>query len=446
MIPSSDKPPRRIFLRTIAVIVGMVAVLVALVAGILAPYYLSAYIAQTALLTLTAVVAFGVVAWLGMRLSAGLWRIDKPARLAILTSGVLTVVFVIALYFAILRPLPLRYTDVVAAENGKYWQLPTGSRISYQEFIPPSGTEVKPDPIVFLHGGPGFRFGPFDSDIYSTYAADGFRVYLYDQTGSGASTRLRHVRDYTIARAVEDLEAIRLQLHAERMILIGHSWGSTLAASYMAKYPAHVSKVVFHSPGSIWRIRDSYPYEYNRTDAGQQTLVFPPLRFIAGLYLLDRNLEAGEQAVPQREAEEMMGPLEASAGRTVICKGDAAKLPAVIAAIKDQPDNPGLNPYVLQRLIDLTMEPQGDPRAALKTNKTPAIVLVGDCNYVPWKVALEYRRTFANLKIFSFPKAGHYLQFEQPQLMTKVIRSFLLEQPDVIAPYTGDAEPSVPAN
>ena len=257
MIPSSDKPPRRIFLRTIAVIVGMVAVLVALVAGILAPYYLSAYIAQTALLTLTAVVAFGVVAWLGMRLSAGLWRIDKPARLAILTSGVLTVVSVIALYFAILRPLPLRYTDVVAAENGKYWQLPTGSRISYQEFIPPSGTEVKPDPIVFLHGGPGFRFGPFDSDIYSTYAADGFRVYLYDQTGSGASTRLRHVRDYTIARAVEDLEAIRLQLHAERMILIGHSWGSTLAASYMAKYPAHVSKVVFHSPGSIWRIRDS---------------------------------------------------------------------------------------------------------------------------------------------------------------------------------------------
>jgi proline iminopeptidase len=257
---------------------------------------------------------------------------------------------------------------------------------------------------------------------------------------------LRHVRDYTIARAVEDLEAIRLQLHAERMILIGHSWGSTLAASYMAKYPSHVSKAVFHSPGSIWKIRDSYPYDYNRTDAATQTQVFPPLRFIAGLYLLDRNLEAGEQAVPQREAEEMMGPLEAAAGRTVICKGDAAKLPAVIAGVKDQPDNPGLNPYVLQRLIDLTMDPQGDPHTALETNKTPAIVLVGDCNYVPWKVALDYRRTFANLKIFSFPKAGHYLQFEQPQLMTMVIRSFILEQPDVIAPYTGDADPRPPAN
>ena len=442
MMTPSTKPSRRILLRTVAVIVGLVAVLVALVAGILAPYYFSVHIAQTSLLTLTAIVAFGVVAWLGMRLGAALWRTNQPARFATTTATALTIVFFVALYFIILRPLPLRYTEVVAAENGKYWHLPTGSTISYQEFLPPAGTEVKPDPIVFLHGGPGLRFGPFDSEIYSKYAADGFRVYLYDQTGSGASTRLRHVREYTIARAVEDLEAIRLQLHAERMILIGHSWGSTLAASYMAKYPAHVSKVVFHSPGSIWKIRDSYPDEYNRTDAGTQTQGFPPLRLIAGLYLLDRNLEAGEQTVPQREAEEMMGPMEARAGSTVICKGDAAKLPAVIAGVKDQPDNPGLNPYVLQRLIDLTMDPQGDPHAALKANKTPAIVLVGECNYIPWRVALDYRQTFSNLKIFSFPKAGHYLQFEQPQLMTEVIRSFLLDQPYAIAPYTGDGDPS----
>jgi len=197
MMPSSAKPSRSILLRTVAVIVGLVAALVALAAGILAPYYLSVHIARTSLLTLTAIVAFGVIAWLGMRLSAALWRTDKPARLAVMTSGGLTVVFIIALYFLILRPLPLRYTDVVAAENGKYWHLPNGTTISYQEFLPPSGTEVKPDPIVFLHGGPGLRFGPFDSDIYSVYAADGFRVYLYDQTGSGASTRLRHVRDYT---------------------------------------------------------------------------------------------------------------------------------------------------------------------------------------------------------------------------------------------------------
>jgi hypothetical protein len=39
--------------------------------------------------------------------------------------------------------------------------------------------------------------------------------------------------------------------------------------------------------------------EYNRTAAATQPPTFPPLRFIAGLYLLDQNLEAGEQAPAQ---------------------------------------------------------------------------------------------------------------------------------------------------
>jgi pimeloyl-ACP methyl ester carboxylesterase len=446
MIDTSPKSPRRVLLRIAAVVIALLALLAALTAAIFSPYYAAVYISKTSFLVLIALVTFAAVAWLGVRLSAALWKADKAARLASISTGVLTLGLFVALYWVILRPLPLRYTNVVPAQNAKFWRLPTGSTIAYQEFLPPSDATPKPDPIVFLHGGPGLRFGPFDSDIYGRFAADGFRVYLYDQTGSGASSRLPHVRDYTIERAVEDLESIRLQLHAERMILIGHSWGSILAASYMAKYPTHVSKGVFHSPGAIWGTRDQYPYEYNRTDAATQAQVFPPLRFIAGLYLLDQNLEAGEQAVSQREAEEMMGSLEATAGATAVCKGHPEKIPAVIAGVKQQTDNPGLNPYVLQRLIDFTMVRQADPHTALKGNTTPAILLKGECDFVPWKAALDYRKTFANLKIFYIPKAGHYIQFEQPELMTKVIRSFLLDQPDAIPPYTSDADPRPPAN
>jgi hypothetical protein len=177
MMLSSVKPPRRILLRTIAVIIALAAVVAALIAGILAPYYLSIHIAQTSLLTLIALVAFGVIAWLGMRLGAALWRTNKPARLAAMTSGVLTLVFLIALYFLILRPAPPRHTDVIPADNAKSWRLPTGSIISYQEFLPPSGVAVKSEPVVFIHGGPGARFAPF-GDAYGSFAADGFRVYL----------------------------------------------------------------------------------------------------------------------------------------------------------------------------------------------------------------------------------------------------------------------------
>ena len=208
MMTPSTKPSRRILLRTVAVIVGLVAVLVALVAGILAPYYFSLHLAQTSLLTLTAIVAFGLVAWLGMRLGAALWRTNQPARFAITTATALTIVFFVALYFIILRPLPLRYTEVVAAENGKYWHLPTGSTISYQEFLPPAGTEVRPDPDrpYFFTGARDFDLDPSDSEIYSNYAADGFRVYLYDQTGKRRVDAFAPRKGlHTIARAVEDL-------------------------------------------------------------------------------------------------------------------------------------------------------------------------------------------------------------------------------------------------
>jgi pimeloyl-ACP methyl ester carboxylesterase len=440
-------PPRRVVACIIAVITALVAVIAALAAGLLAPYYLSAHIAQTSFLTLTALLTFGVIAWLGMRLGAALWRMNNPARLAAMTSGVLTLVFLIALYFLILRPSPPRYTDVIPADNAKSWRLPTGSIISYQEFLPPAGVAVKPEPIVFIHGGPGARFAPFDSDAYGSFAADGFRVYLYDQAGSGGSALLPHVRDYSIRRFVEDLEAIRLQLHAEQMILIGHSWGSMLAAQYMAKYPTHVSKVVFNSPGALADFEGS-SIDMSRTDDGTRLNGLPPLRLLAGLLLMEKNPDAAEQLLPQREAGEMMGPflMEATRfGKTLVCKGDSAKIPALIAGIKNQPDDPGFSGYVGDLLLEESSTAQADPRAALRGNQTPAILLFGECNYLAWQGSVDYRKTFANLKIFYIPKSGHYIQFEQPELMNKVIRSFLLDQPDAIPAYTGNADPRPPS-
>ena len=78
------------------------------------------------------------------------------------------------------------------------------------------------------------------------------------------------ISDYTFKRMVDDLEAIS-KIGAHKSILIRHSWGSTLDASYMAKYPGHVAKVIFHSPGDIWNWG---PFDYSRTDAPG----FPPFR------------------------------------------------------------------------------------------------------------------------------------------------------------------------
>lgn len=424
--------------RAAVVLISLIAVAAALAAGLLMPYFLAAHTANISLLTISSVACFAFLTWAGARLGLACWGSGRKS-LATMMSGALTIVFLGTMYVEVLRPSAAHFAAVAPYANTKYWQLPTGSLIAYSEYDPPQGVAVRPEAIVYLHGGPGVRQGPFDQDIYGSFAANGFRVFLYDQAGSGISGFLPHLRDYTVARFVDDLEAIRQKIGAERMILIGHSWGSTLAASYMAKYPSHVAKAVFHSPGRIWQLASGENYDFSRTDVGRQGL--PGMRLLAALFLRDRNPEAAERLVPQLESEILVVPSFRQTLGTVVCKGDFNKLPSDLIAALDGHENPGVNPYVLQELVPDTEQAEGDPHAALRENRTPAILLYPECNYLSWQGALDYRRTLPNLKVFYIPRAGHYIQFEQPELLKRVILAFLLDQPDALPPYTGDADP-----
>src|SRR3712207_2805724 len=73
-----------------------------------------------------------------------------------------------------------------------------------------------------------------DAEYFGRLAGDGFNVYVYDEVGSGRSSRLEDPRGYTLERDVADLEAIREEIGAKRLVLIGHSYGGTLAAAYAA--------------------------------------------------------------------------------------------------------------------------------------------------------------------------------------------------------------------
>ena len=426
--------------RAIAVIIVLPACVAALCGAGLLAYFAAAWSASVPLLAFSAVCAFAVIAWAGVWLTALIWHAEERTRFANIVATVLTLAFVSALYFLVLWPSRLRLADTIRFNDTKYWQLPTGSRIAYSEYDPPAGVVLKPEPVLFLHGGAGLRVGPWDHPFFSPLAAYGFRVYLFDQAGSGLSDFLPKVRDYTIQRAVEDLEAIRQQIGAGRMILIGHSWGSTLAASYMAKYASHVAKVVFYSPGPMWL----YPpgtqkVDYSRTGGARSG--FPSLRFLAAMLLLGRNPDASQALLPQLEAEELVVPLIAPTIPSFVCKGDASKLPELMSTLATSGINPRVNPYVLQSMLSLAAKPEGDPHAALRGNRTTAMILFGECDYVPWGGALDYRRTFSNAKSYYLPRAGHFIQFEQPELMTRMIVAFLLDQPEPIAPYTSESDP-----
>lgn len=101
-------------------------------------------------------------------------------------------------------------------------------------------------PLMLLHGGPGGRSCGFT--VLTELAADR-PLILYDQLGSGRSEQPDDPALWRTERFVDELAAVRQQLHLDRVHLLGHSWGGALAVEYLlTKKPAGIVSVVLSSP------------------------------------------------------------------------------------------------------------------------------------------------------------------------------------------------------
>jgi proline iminopeptidase len=97
---------------------------------------------------------------------------------------------------------------------------------------------------VYLHGGPG---SGCQAEHRRLFDPARFHAVLFDQRGAGRS-RPRAARDAnTLAHLIADLELIREQFGFERWLVIGGSWGATLALAYAEAFPARVSGVVLRA-------------------------------------------------------------------------------------------------------------------------------------------------------------------------------------------------------
>ncbi|MEV0347661.1 alpha/beta hydrolase [Nonomuraea sp. NPDC050680] len=150
---------------------------------------------------------------------------------------------------ATLHAPPDASAPLPAVAGQREWRLATGSELAYVRLAPKRAT--RPDPVVFLHGGPGTADLAGDSAFLAGLTADGYTVYAYDQLGAGRSARLTDPRGYGLPRDVADLEAVRQEIGARRLILIGHDYGARLAAAYLAEHPDQVAKAVLTSPAPL---------------------------------------------------------------------------------------------------------------------------------------------------------------------------------------------------
>lgn len=100
-------------------------------------------------------------------------------------------------------------------------------------------------PAVYVHGGPGSGCSARARGFFDPHA---YRIVLFDQRGCGRSRPLlsqaSQLQTNTTQHLIRDLEVLRSHLSIDRWVMLGASWGSTLALAYAQTYPERVAALV----------------------------------------------------------------------------------------------------------------------------------------------------------------------------------------------------------
>lgn len=99
-------------------------------------------------------------------------------------------------------------------------------------------------PAVYLHGGPGSGCQPGHRRLFDPAR---HRAVLFDQRGAGRSRPARSREVNTTAHLIADMEKIRAALGIDRWLVVGGSWGATLAVAYAETHPERVSGIVLRA-------------------------------------------------------------------------------------------------------------------------------------------------------------------------------------------------------
>jgi proline iminopeptidase len=99
-------------------------------------------------------------------------------------------------------------------------------------------------PAVYLHGGPGSGCQP---DHRRLFDPERFHAVLFDQRGAGRSRPKGRLEDNTLPHLIADMETIREKFGFERWMVVGGSWGATLALAYTQAHPDRVTGIVLRA-------------------------------------------------------------------------------------------------------------------------------------------------------------------------------------------------------
>ena len=269
-------------------------------------------------------------------------------------------------------------------------------------------------PVVMVHpGGPGIEWHFVRMPLLEK---DATVVYL-EPVGTGASTKLKDRRGYTIDRYVAGVEGVRAHLGVSTFVLLGHSHGGFVAQAYALAHPDHLRGLILYdtSPttGPEWakdvesnvawfrdepwfaEAQDGLAHETSAKTDEEMTTVF---RHEFPLYFAEWTKRQKEFEPYREKVEIAVAPGQATTDST-------ASSSVGVAPVFD----------VRQRLGEIHV---------------PTLVIVGKRDFVTstrWADVLHAGIPGSRLVLLEH--SGHMGHIEEPAAFTQGIRSFLKSLP-----------------
>jgi len=204
------------------------------------------------------------------------------------------------------------------------------------------------------------------------------RAIAFDMRGHGQSEPARD-HDYSLEAMSQDVAAVVDSLQLEKFILVGHSYGGGVIATFAGQYPERAAGLLFVDPiGDLRKIP--------RADLDE---------WMAGF--------RGETYTEAVEAH----------WRKILLNADSAVTQAVIGSLKKTPKE------AVVGALEATLT--FDPAAALKNYRGPMQTIVSGLPDGPF--ALHH--AISNLPRVTMTGTSHWLQMDRPEEFNRLVDEFL---------------------
>lgn len=276
--------------------------------------------------------------------------------------------------------------------------------------------------LLFLHGGPGMAESAF-AYAFQKELSSFFNIVHWDQRGAGKTlSKAKTNSNYpSCEELIDDLFQIVIYLkkkyNKDKIIILGHSWGSVLGTLFVLKYPQEV--LYYIGAGQVIDIVENEKIGYEKVkeliikagnkkdlDSLEKIGVYPEKNY-------EKPMIKKLQRVRILQGKYKVGMNFIPIIKTLI-KSPIFRLSDITSLFKGMNNNKKLWDFLFSHSL---YEESRD-------YEIPVFYILGDRDFqAPHTIASGYFDLInaPNKKMFIIKEAGHFMMLDQPKLFTNAL-------------------------